>query len=159
MLKSIIQPISQMDIEDTKGSPEYVKWGLVYVNNSLVSILLWYMFCVHLDMCLYPCIVCACVQNRGDHQECSQSHSTLDLRQWVSLNLKLTSLDRLLANRALWLYLLLPSPKLIYRYMISNAVFNTHSGHPNSSPHVWSANILVTEPSSTQFIFKQFLPI
>lgn len=25
MLKSIIHPISQMDIEDIKGSPEYVK--------------------------------------------------------------------------------------------------------------------------------------
>lgn len=41
----------------------------------------------------------------------------------------------------------------------TNLVFNTYSGHPNSSSYVWSANVLVTEPSSTQFIFKQFLQI
>lgn len=52
MLKSIIHPISQMDIEDTKGSPEYVKSGLVYANSSLVSLLLCYMF-VFTWICIY----------------------------------------------------------------------------------------------------------
>lgn len=127
-------------------------WSVV--SYMLTILLFLYVLCLsgYVPIGMHCVCMCVYVQNRGDHQECSQSHSTLYLRQWVSLNLKLTCLDRLVANRALWFYLLLPSPKLDYRYMISDPVLHT-SGHPNSS-HVWSANILVTEASSTQSIFK-----